>query len=98
VLLTVPDVRHPVRWLEWAVGQLAGLPLARSIGTASPRLAGYQVYLGVSRQRHQLSWWQEAARQAGLRAAPVTFPGCGRWPGALRLLTLRPAADEGRPT
>jgi SAM-dependent methyltransferase len=97
VLLTVPDVRHPVRWLEWVVGQLACLPPARAIGAALPRLAGYLVYLGVSRQRHRLAWWQDAARQAGLRAVPLTVPGRGRWPGALRLLTLRPAADQGRP-
>lgn len=96
-LLTVPDVRHPVRWLEGAACQLARLPLARSTVAALPRLAGYLVYLGLSRQRHRLSWWQDTAGRVGLRAVPASVPGSGRWPETLRLLTLRPAADQGRP-
>jgi 2-polyprenyl-3-methyl-5-hydroxy-6-metoxy-1,4-benzoquinol methylase len=98
VLLTVPDVRHPVRWLEWAASQAARLPLERSILAAVPRLAGYLAYLRMSRHRYRLAWWEAAARQAGLLAvpasAPAPTPGGARWPRTLRLLTLRRAADE----
>ena len=100
VLLTVPDVRHPVRWAEWAVSPAARLALTRSGFGAVPRLDGYLAYLRTSRQRHMLSWWQAAARRAGLRAArvPAAATGGGHRPGTLRLLAFRRVGDSGGAT
>jgi SAM-dependent methyltransferase len=81
LLCTVPDVAHPVRWLEWplvAAGRLA--PAGRG------RLAGYLTYLKTSRNRHAARWWQAAGRRAGLRLAPVPAAGEPRTP--LRLLAF----------
>ena len=36
VLCTVPDLTHPVRWLEWLAGLAARLPLARAAGGRWP--------------------------------------------------------------
>jgi len=43
-------------------------------------------YLRISRQRRAARWWQETAKQAGLRPVPLA----GRRPsrGPLRLLTF----------
>jgi SAM-dependent methyltransferase len=99
VLLTVPDVRHPVRWAEWTASHAARLPLARSGLAAVPKLDGYLAYLRISQQRHLLSWWQAAARQAGLQAAHDAAPSAGgrRRPGTLRVLAFCPADDLVRP-
>lgn len=97
LLVTVPDVRHPIRWLEWAASRVAQVPLARRVLAAVPRLDGYLVYLRISRQRHRLAWWQAAARQAGLRATPAASPGQGRGPGTLRLLAFRRGAGQDQP-
>ena len=100
LLCTVPDVRHPVRWLEWAAA--LGAPLLGPGGLRGPsRLQGYIDYLRVSRQRHGAQWWQATARRAGLDAAP---PDAGAGAGSaagrspLRLLSFRkPSRPAGRP-
>jgi 2-polyprenyl-3-methyl-5-hydroxy-6-metoxy-1,4-benzoquinol methylase len=96
VLLTVPDVRHPVRWLEWAATLAARLPIVRLGLATMPRLRGYLAYLRVSRQRHRLAWWQATARQAGLLVSPSTTAEGARRPGTLRLLALRRPATRDR--
>jgi SAM-dependent methyltransferase len=90
LLCTVPDVTHPVRWLEGPFWLAAGTPLARAAGRAWPRLGRYLSYLQVSRQRRPVRWWRAAARQAGLELVPLA----GRPPHQpLRLLAFtRPAA------
>jgi SAM-dependent methyltransferase len=100
LLVTVPDVRHPVRWVEWTARPAARLPLGRSGFGALPRLDGYLAYLRISQQRHLLSWWQSAARQAGLRAAqvPAADMGGSHRPGTLRLLAFRRGGDPGGAT
>jgi SAM-dependent methyltransferase len=72
LLCTVPDMAHPVRWLEWPLALAARTPLARVVGSAWPRLGRYLAYLRVSRQRRLLRWWHAAGRRAGLR--PVVSP------------------------
>jgi SAM-dependent methyltransferase len=66
VLCTVPDPRHPVRWLEWMASQTARPWLVRLVRGRSRRLDGYLVYLRLSRQRHWTRWWLRTAAQAGL--------------------------------
>ena len=67
-LCTVPDLAHPVRWLEWAAGTIARLPAVQAAGTTWPRLARYLTYLRISRQRRSAGWWHAVAAQAGLVA------------------------------
>jgi SAM-dependent methyltransferase len=92
LLLTVPDMRHPVRWAEQAATVAVRLPLARSGLGGIPWLRGYLAYLRVSRQRHLLRWWHAAAERAGLCAAPATGEP---WPSPLRVLAFRRQADPG---
>ena len=66
VLCTVPDPRHPVRWLEWMASQAARPWLVRLVRGRSGRLDSYLVYLGLSRQRHWARWWLRTAARAGL--------------------------------
>jgi SAM-dependent methyltransferase len=87
LLCTVPDLTHPVRWLEWPLGWAARTPLAPVAERAWPRLRPCGAYLRVSRQRRSARWWRTAAARAGLGRA-----GSDRAPrGPLRLLTfIRP--------
>jgi SAM-dependent methyltransferase len=66
VLCTVPDPRHPVRWLEWPAGIVAGNWAVRSAGRRWPRLGAYLTYLDISRQRHLSRWWRAVAARTGL--------------------------------
>jgi SAM-dependent methyltransferase len=91
VLYTVPDLRHPVRWAEWAARRLVGRPGTPS-GARRSRWDGYVAYLRASRQRHRVRWWLAASELAGLNPAP-----CPAVAGqsSLRLLALRRPAEEG---
>jgi SAM-dependent methyltransferase len=91
VLYTVPDLRHPVRWAEWAARSLVGRPGAPS-GTRRSRWDEYVAYLRASQQRHRVQWWLAASGLAGLTPAPCPA-GAGR--SSLRLLALRRPAEEG---
>ena len=93
LVLTVPDMRHPVRWAEQVANVTMRLPLGRSRLGTIPRLHEYLAYLRVSRQRHLLRWWRDAAERAGLRPAPATTGE--RWPSPLRVLAFRRQADAG---
>jgi len=66
---TVPDLAHPVRWLEWLLARAARTPLAPVAERAWPGLRPYAVYLRVSRQRRPASWWRAAGQQCGLELA-----------------------------
>jgi len=95
IICTVPDLRHPVRWLEGiAQGAARVCPVRGGYGSLSP-WDSYQAYLRASQHRHRARWWLAAAAQAGLR--PVPCPGSGRLP-PLRLLAFRRAGEqENRP-
>jgi SAM-dependent methyltransferase len=99
LLCTVPNLAHPVRWLEWPLRLAARAPLA-PIARRAPRAAGqYLAYLRTSRQRRRLRWWLAAGGRAGLEPAAIpppavepTAPGAPRPWGAprepLRLLAF----------
>jgi len=94
VLCTVPDLRHPVRWLEWLVGGVARESVVRAASRGPSRLAGYLTYLRVSQQRHSLSWWQAAAARAGLPDGR-DFPDSTEC-APLRILTFHRSADTSK--
>lgn len=87
VLCTVPDPRHPVRWLEWLINVVAHEPVIRAASRRWPRLEGYLTYLDISRHRHSARWWHVAGSQADLHefrdfaASPERSP--------LRMLTFQ---------
>jgi 2-polyprenyl-3-methyl-5-hydroxy-6-metoxy-1,4-benzoquinol methylase len=92
MLCTVPDLAHPVRWLEWAAGTIARLPAVQAAGAAWPRLGRYLTYLRISRQRRSAGWWRAVALQAGL--VTVSFPGTAER-SPLRLFTFqRPSSHQ----
>jgi SAM-dependent methyltransferase len=77
LLCTVPNLAHPVRWLEWPLGLAARAPLGR-ITRGAPRRAGqYLTYLRTSRQRRRLRWWHAAGKEAGLEPVAVPPPELG---------------------
>lgn len=84
---TVPDMRHPIRWLEWLVSVVAREPVVLAASRSWPQLDGYLTYLRISRQRHSSRWWHAA----GVRANMVDIRGesgsSGRSP--LRVLTFQ---------
>ncbi len=86
MLCTVPNVAHPVRWLEWLVAQMGRLPAVRQVCAKVPRLASYLTYLKVSRQRHSVPWWRIVAEAAGLNLLPQESDAAAH--GPLRLLTF----------
>jgi SAM-dependent methyltransferase len=95
LLCTVPDVTHPVRWLEWPLGLAARTPLAGAARRGWPRLGPYLTYLRISRGRRRIRWWQAVARPAGLRPAPP--PGGPARSAPLRLLAFTRTGDEMTP-
>jgi SAM-dependent methyltransferase len=93
VLATVPDLTHPVRWLEGALRLLTSMPGTLAAAAGWPRLHDYLTYLSISRQRHTAAWWSRAGAQAGLETIPVQ-----RHPGeraTLRLLAFGLPAGHG---
>jgi SAM-dependent methyltransferase len=94
LLCTVPDVAHPVRWLECPLAWAARVPLGGVSAGGRPRLASYLTYLRVSRHRRTARWWRAAGRRAGLW--PVPDPVAGKPRAPLRLLTFtRPGGTSG---
>ena len=99
LVCTVPNLAHPVRWLEWA-GQRAagsapgrGLAATRDRGRDRGRLGAYLTYLRISRQRHRRNWWEAVAGQAGLQPVPQATRAAGR--PTLRLLVFRAGPWDG---
>jgi SAM-dependent methyltransferase len=66
LLCTIPDLRSPVRWLEWLAGIGARSPVAGALGRCQLRLNSYLTYLQLSRQRHSLRWWRTAGGHTAL--------------------------------
>ena len=92
MLCTVPDLTHPVRWLEWAAAAITLLPAVQAVGTIWSRLARYLTYLRISRQRHSAGWWCAIAAQAGL--VTVRCPTGGER-SPLRLFTFQRPGSAG---
>jgi SAM-dependent methyltransferase len=93
VLCTVPDPRHPLRWLEWLLAVADRVLLVRTAGRRWPRLDSYLTYLRISRQRHPVRWWYEIAGRADL--LDVRFPADSAERSPLNLLTFQRADDSG---
>jgi len=89
LLATVPDTRHPIRWLEALAAAAERTVPERPTGR---RWQGYRAYLRTSRQRHPARWWLGAARTAGL--CPVRGMAPDR-PAPLRMLVLRHIGSAG---
>jgi hypothetical protein len=94
MLATVPDLGHPVRWLETAARTAALMPGAPAAASRSDRLGAYLDYLRLSRPRHTAAWWSAAAARAGLLTVPVP-PDPGQ-PAPLRLRTFQRPPREGQ--
>lgn len=88
VLCTVPDLSHPVRWMEGLARLAVRLPL-NSFVSRWRCLACYVAYLRISRQRHTARWWHAAAARAHLRT--ISCPGTDTALSTLRLLALTPS-------
>jgi ubiquinone/menaquinone biosynthesis C-methylase UbiE len=95
VVCTVPDLRHPVRWLEWLLGVTARVPVARAVGRRWFRLSSYLSYLQISRQRHFSRWWRAVGARADLLTVARTADA-GRSP--LRLITYHKVMTERQRT
>jgi SAM-dependent methyltransferase len=95
MLATVPDLGHPVRWLEGAARAMALVPGTQAVSGRWPRLGNYVTYLRISRHRHTAGWWSQAAARAGLLT--VSFPPDLGQPDPLRLLTFQRSARTGDP-
>jgi SAM-dependent methyltransferase len=67
VICTVPDVRHPVRWLELLGSRAIQARPLGSRATHSTRLGAYASYLQVSRQRHGHQWWRRTGELCDLQ-------------------------------
>jgi SAM-dependent methyltransferase len=103
LVCTVPNVAHPVRWLEWPLRLAARSPAGTfvltalapgpALGPGGRRAGEYLSYLRVSCQRRRLSWWHAAASQAGLQ--PVPMRRQSRRPLSL-LILARPADRAGQ--
>jgi SAM-dependent methyltransferase len=87
MLCTVPNVRHPVRWLEWLLRIPAWMPLARATNRCLPRLGSYLTYLRTSRQHHTAQWWSRTANRADLLSVQCTADSAER--STLRLLAFQ---------
>ena len=93
VLATVPDLTHPVRWLEGVIHRFTVFPGVRTAAKQWPRLDTHLAYLNVSRQRRRAAWWSLAAGRAGLVTIPVARKTAERTP--LRLLTFQRPIEDG---
>ena len=94
ILCTVPDPRHPIRWLEWLAGMASRIPAVRAAGQNWPRLGRYLIYLKISQQRRPAGWWSATAGCAGLFTIPQPTSAAERSP--LRLLRFQRLAADPR--
>lgn len=97
LVCTVPDVAHPVRWLEWPLGWGARTLLAGAGRDATGRFGQYLAYLRTSRQRRPSRQWGAMGQRAGLDGLPLTRSP--REPLRLLAFTRSPdtARDQARP-
>jgi SAM-dependent methyltransferase len=91
VVCTVPNLGHPVRWLEAIARAATRVVPVPDGGGGRSRWARYRLYLRASRNRHCTRWWLAAAEQAGLCPLPLPAEG-GHSP--LRTLAFRSASER----
>jgi SAM-dependent methyltransferase len=111
LVCTVPDMTHPVRWLEWPLRLAASASLVTAVLSGAVRTGGtarfartgrtvrragqYLAYLRASRQRRRAGWWRAAARRAGLTPVPVARTP--RAPLRMLVFAMPGGARAGRP-
>lgn len=93
LLCTVPNIAHPIRWLEWLAATATSAPLVNLTLRRWPALGRYMTYLRISRQRRSAGWWRAAAKRAGLHQAPCPADTAQHSP--LRLLEFRRPDEIG---
>lgn len=95
LICTVPNLTHPVRWLERPAQRIAQSPLLRNLVIAnnSGRLKRYLAYLSISQQRHRVSQWAAIAGRAGLEISSFPAKTAGR--STLRLLIFKSMSVRG---
>ena len=93
VLCTVPNLTHPIRWLEWLVDGATYLLRLRKAARHWPLLGGYMVYLQISSHRHLSRWWHATAYRANLR--PIACAVNRRGHTSLRLLAFGRPKNTG---
>ena len=92
LFVTAPNLRHPVRWVEWLARRLALRAVPGWLNFSHP-LVNYARYLKMSRNRLSLSNWAAILWDSGFSLAPE---GSGN-PGSLVLLVAqRMTAIQGR--
>jgi len=84
---TVPDLRHPIRWLEWLAVAAARTRIASAVSSWPSPLGAYVAYLRTSKHRHTARWWRAAATRVGL--VPLSSPAGTAIRSPLRLLVLQ---------
>ncbi len=94
---TVPDLRHPARWLEWLAWITGRGNAGHALGRRWPRWEAYRTYLRASRQRHRARWWVARARRVGLHPGPAHRAALGSRGGRCRALRVLVLASPGRP-
>jgi SAM-dependent methyltransferase len=87
LLCTVPNLVHPLRWLEWLAAMLARSPLLSMALRVWPASESYATYLRISAQRRTARGWRAVAGRHGLRQ--IRSPGDTAQLAPLRLLALR---------
>jgi SAM-dependent methyltransferase len=92
---TVPDPRHPIRWLESLVRICSRMPGVTTSSRRWPRLANYIVFLQTSQQRHMAGWWRGAGKRVGLRPIPCSVDRA-RY-SRLQLFTFERPHNAGEP-
>ena len=90
VALTVPDMRHPRRWLEQALARSLVIPGVAALAARAPRLALYIRFLETSRNRLSERAWTARFARAGF-----TVRSSG--PGASPMLRLYVLARQAAP-
>jgi SAM-dependent methyltransferase len=84
LLVTVPNLRHPRRWLEAGMAVLLGRALPAGLVSGLPRVRAHVEYLRTSRNRFRTAGWEQ--RFAAVGFLPVeTLPASG----LLTLFVLR---------
>jgi ubiquinone/menaquinone biosynthesis C-methylase UbiE len=91
-LCTVPNLAHPIRWLEWLAALAVRASQLPAASNDSPLFKDYLSYLRISQQRRSAQWWSALAAAAGLRTVEQFANAADRSP--LRLLIFQRPGSE----
>jgi SAM-dependent methyltransferase len=88
--LTVPDMRHPGRWLEYALSLFLSVPGVSALAALHPRIALFARFLRTSRNRFSKRVWTDRFHRAGFEVSRTASYAMLR----LYVLTRRPSPGE----